>query len=47
MARRTTRSDRLERYRWLNTVFIVGEGEIDEKVEELWVDTFVCVNELA
>ena len=37
----------VERYRWLNTAFLVGEGEIDENAEELWVDTFVCVNELA
>jgi hypothetical protein len=37
----------VERYRWLNTAFLVGEGEIDENVEELWVDTFVCLNELA
>jgi hypothetical protein len=37
----------VERYRWLNTAFLVGEGEIDENVEELWIDAFVCVNEIA
>jgi hypothetical protein len=36
-----------ERYRWLNTAFLVGEGEIDEEQEDLWIDVFVCVNELA
>jgi hypothetical protein len=34
-------------YRWLNTCFLVGEGEIDEDSEEWWLDTFVCVNEVA
>jgi uncharacterized protein DUF3237 len=33
-------------YRWLNTSFVVGEGEIDEETEEWWLDAFVCVNEL-
>lgn len=32
-------------YRWLNTCFIVGEGEIDEDREEIWLDTYVCVHE--
>src|SRR5262245_40143601 len=32
---------------WLNTCFLVGEGEIDEDVEEWWLDAFVCVNEQA
>ena len=36
-----------ERWRWLNTCFLVGEGEIDEEREELWLAAFVCVNELA
>jgi hypothetical protein len=35
-----------ERYRWLNTSFVVGEGEIDEGTEEWWVQAFVCVNEV-
>jgi len=35
-----------ESYRWLNTTFIVGEGEIDEETEEIVVRTYVCVNEL-
>jgi PAS domain-containing protein len=33
-----------EAYRWLNTCFIVGEGEIDEEREHWWLDTYVCVN---
>ena len=36
-----------ERYRWLNTSFLVGEGEIDEEREEWWLDIYVCVNETA
>ena len=36
-----------ERYRWLNTCFLVGEGEIDEEREGWWLDTYVCVNEQA
>ena len=31
-------------YRWLNTCFLVGEGEIDEDREAWWLDTYVCVN---
>jgi hypothetical protein len=34
-------------YRWVNTFFLVGEGEIDEDSEEWWLDTFVCLNERA
>ena len=34
-------------YRWLNTCFVVGEGEIDEEQEVWWLDTYVCVNEQA
>src|SRR6266550_4715862 len=33
-----------ERYRWLNTTFIVGEGEIDEETEEWWVQAHACIN---
>jgi hypothetical protein len=40
----TTEADR---YLWLNTSFLIGEGEIDEDNEEWWLNTFVCVNELA
>jgi hypothetical protein len=40
----TTEADR---YLWLNTSFLIGEGEIDEVSEEWWLDTFVCVNEVA
>jgi hypothetical protein len=36
-----------EPYRWLNTSFIVGEGEIDEERENWWLETYVCVNEQA
>jgi hypothetical protein len=35
-----------EDYRWLNTVLVVGEGEIDEETEEWWLETYVCVNEV-
>ncbi len=34
-------------YRWLNTCFLVGEGEIDENREHWWLRTFVCINEEA
>jgi hypothetical protein len=34
-----------EPYRWLNTCFLVGEGEIDEQSENWWLDTYVCPNE--
>jgi len=34
-----------EPLRWLNTCFLVGEGEIDEEREEWWLDAFVCINE--
>jgi hypothetical protein len=34
-------------YRWLNTSFVVGEGEIDEDTEEWWLQAHVCVNEIA
>jgi hypothetical protein len=34
-------------YRWLNTCFLVGEGEIDEEQEIAWFDAYVCVNEAA
>lgn len=32
-------------YRWLNTCFLVGEGEIDEAREEWWLDVSVGVHE--
>ena len=34
-----------EAYRWLNTSFVVGEGEIDEETEAWWIEAYVCVNE--
>ncbi len=36
-----------EHYRWLNTCFLVGEGEIDEEREDWWLEAYVCVNEQA
>jgi hypothetical protein len=36
-----------ESYRWLNTAFLVGEGEIDEERESWWLDVHVCINEVA
>ena len=36
-----------DEFRWLNTCFMVGEGEIDEGREDLWIDAYVCVNEQA
>jgi hypothetical protein len=36
-----------EDYRWLNTCFLVGEGEIDEEQEIAWLHAYVCVNEAA
>jgi hypothetical protein len=37
----------VERFKWLNTCFLIGEGEIDEESEEWWLTTYVCVNEEA
>ena len=34
-------------YRWLNTSFVIGEGEIAEEREVWWLLTYVCVNEEA
>lgn len=31
-------------YRWLNTCFLIGEGEIDEEREDWWLDVFACVH---
>ena len=36
-----------ESYRWLNTSFVIGEGEIDEEREVWWLLTYVCINEEA
>ena len=36
-----------EQYRWLNTCFFVGEGEIDEETEEWSLTLFACLNEEA
>ena len=36
-----------EPYRWLNTCFLIGEGEIDEEREDWWLHTYVCINEQA
>jgi len=32
-------------YRWLNTCFLVGEGEIDEELDDAWIAAFVCIND--
>ena len=34
-----------DRYRWLNTSFVVAEGEIDEETEEWWAQAYLCINE--
>jgi hypothetical protein len=34
-------------YQWLNTCFLVGEGEIEEEREVWWLRTYVCINEEA
>jgi hypothetical protein len=34
-------------YRWLNTAFVVAEGEIDEDLDEVGLSAYVCVNEAA
>ena len=36
-----------DRYRWLNYVLGVGEGEIDEEAEEWWLRVYACLNEVA
>jgi hypothetical protein len=33
-------------YGWLNTSFIVGEGEIDEETDVWWIQAYVCINEV-
>lgn len=35
-----------EAYGWLNTSFIVGEGQIDEERDEWWIQAYVCINEV-
>jgi hypothetical protein len=36
-----------EPLRWLNTCFLVGEGEINaSKALEWWLEVYVCVNDL-
>jgi hypothetical protein len=34
-----------EPWRWLSTVFLVGEGEIDARILQWWFDAYVCVND--
>src|SRR5262245_5494644 len=36
-----------ERWRWLNTSFLAAEGEIDEARDAWWLETYVCVNQVA
>jgi hypothetical protein len=33
-------------YGWLNTSFIVGEGEIDQETDVWWIEAYVCINEV-
>jgi hypothetical protein len=33
-------------YRWLNTTFVVAEGEIDEEREAWWIEAYACINEV-
>ena len=33
-------------YGWLNTSFVVGEGEINEDTDEWWIQAYVCINEV-
>jgi len=33
-------------YGWLNTSFVVGEGEIDEDTDVWWIQAYVCINEV-
>ena len=33
-----------ERYSWLNTRFVVAEGEFDESLNGWWVDCHLCIN---
>ena len=34
-----------EPLRWINTCFLVGEGEIDPRLLQWWIDVYVCVND--
>jgi hypothetical protein len=36
-----------DEYRWVNTCFIVAEGEIDEEKDHAWLTLYLCVNEEA
>ena len=36
-----------ERYRWLNYVIGIGEGEIDAEIDEWWLTVYGCLNEVA
>jgi hypothetical protein len=35
-----------ERFRWLNTSFLVGEGEYAESEDGWWLDCYVAVNDV-
>jgi hypothetical protein len=35
-----------EPLRWLNTCHLVGEGEINARVLQWWIDAYVCVNDI-
>ena len=34
-----------ERFRWVNTMFFVAEGEIDEDTDHISLNLYVCINE--
>jgi hypothetical protein len=34
-----------EPLRWLSTSFLVGEGEINARLLQWWIDAYVCVND--
>ena len=36
-----------DRYRWVNTIFLVAEGEIDEEKDHISMSLFACINDEA
>ncbi len=34
-----------EPLRWINTCILVGEGEVDARILQWWIDVYVCVND--
>ncbi len=35
------------RYRWLNYIIGIAEGEIDEEKDTLWLNVYACLNQVA